>query len=240
MIFIGQGNLFAKSTITRLALLLSLSAAFILWVRPSGAQLPTGSQGQTGQPQTEDGWTAIKTNDGMLFVWNVGDLHFSLSLKGKEIKPQDDPDHIFFMVDGRVLQIQAASIKEFAPDAKERKLDDRAILAAHRDWESKFIEELLHNKLRLQTFNVKLSNGGEASMWQFDMPEEMNAEAQKQLYLTTVRGNFVLLINSEVTAMNSEEEGRKFLLETMATFKSSPSPIDVKALSESIRAGSKP
>src|SRR6266550_2508103 len=52
----------------------------------------------------EDGWASIQTNDGMLFVWNVRGLYFSLAVKGKEIKPLDDPDHIFFAVDGRVLQ----------------------------------------------------------------------------------------------------------------------------------------
>jgi hypothetical protein len=187
--------------------------------------------------QAEDGSATIKTSDGVLFVWNVEELHFSLAIKGKDIKPQGDSEHIFFSVDGRVLQIQAAAIKQFAPDAKEKKLDERAILAAHRDWESKFIEELLHSKLRVQTFNVKLSNGSAASMWQFDMPEGMNADTQKQLYLTVVQGDFVVLLNSEVSATNSEEEGRKFLLDTMATLKSSPTPIDVKQLSKSVRKG---
>ena len=187
--------------------------------------------------QQEDGWATIKTNDGILFVWNLDDLHFSLAIKGADIKPLEDPDHIFFTVDGKVLQIHTASIKEFAADAKEKKLNERAILAAHRDWESKFIEDLLHSKLRVQTFNVKLSNGSDASLWQFDMPEEMNAVVRKQLYLTVVSGNFVVLMNNEVTSTNSEEEGRKFLLETMATLKTSPNPIDVKQLSEPVRKG---
>lgn len=221
----------------RLALLLAALAGLSSPVGLANPSEPIAYPTAAFSLQQENGWTTIKTNDGILFVWNVSDLHFSLAIKGADIKPLDDPDHVFFTVDGKVLQIQAASIKEFAPDAKEKKLDDRAILAAHRDWESKFIEDLLHSKLRVRTFNVKLSNGGDASMWQFDMPEGMNADAHKQLYLTVVRGNFVVLINSEVTSTNPEEEGRKFLLETMATFKSSPNPIDVKALAEANRKG---
>lgn len=214
-----------------LAALFGFGASFSL---ASGSQTsPTAG----ASSQAEDGLTTIKTNDGVLFVWNVDELHFSLAIKGKDIKPQGDSEHIFFAVDGRMLQIQAAAIKQFAPDAKEKKLDERAILAAHRDWESKFIEDLLHSKLRVQTFNVKLSNGSAGSLWQFDMPEGMNADTQKQLYLTVVQGDFVVLLNSEVSATNSEDEGRKFLLETMATLKSSPNPIDVKQLSESIRKG---
>lgn len=190
--------------------------------------------------QQEDGWVAIKTDEGVLFVWNVRGLYFTLSLNGKEIKPLNDPEHIFFSVDGMIFQIQLALIHDFAPDAKEKKLDDKSILAAHRDWESKFIEGLLGNKLKLQSFNAKLSTGGEASLWQFDMPEGMNAEAKKQIYLTVVSKDYVLLLNSVATATISEENARKFLLDTMSTVKISSTAIDVKKLSESIRKGVSP
>jgi hypothetical protein len=188
----------------------------------------------------EEGWTSIATDDGLLFVWNAHGLYFTLLLKGKEIKPFSDPEHIFFIVDGTALQIQLASIANFAPDAKEKKLDERAILLAHRDWESKFIGDLLHSSLKVQTFNAKLSNGRDAMVWQFDMPEAMNAESKKQLYLTLVQNDYVLLLNTEATASTADTVGRKFLLDTIGTLKISPTPIDVKKLSDSIRSGAKP
>jgi hypothetical protein len=237
MIFRVYENRSTKTKTVRLVLAIALLVVVSASEKLTAAQQQPGSQDQTVASQADDGLATIKTSDGVLFVWNLEELHFSLAIKGKDIKPQGDSEHIFFSVDGRVLQIQAAAIKQFAPDAKEKKLDERPILAAHRDWESKFIEELLHSKLRVQTFNVKLSNGSAASLWQFDMPEGMNADTQKQLYLTVVQGDFVVLLNSEVSATNSEEEGRKFLLDTMATLKTSPTPIDVKQLSESIRKG---
>ncbi len=176
----------------------------------------------------------------MLFVWNVRGLYFSLAVKGREINPLDDPDHIFFNVDGHVLQIQVATIDKFAPNAKEKKLNDRAILAAHREWESKYIEGLLNSKISVRTFNAKLSNGNDASMWQFDMPEARNSEAQKQLYLTLVVKDYVLMLNTTANPANSDGDGRKFLLDTIASLKISPTAIDIKKLSESIRATSKP
>jgi hypothetical protein len=219
-----------------IAVLLTVSSAVSAadLARPIGYVTPDVSF------QQEDGWVAIKTDDGILFVWNVRELHFTLTVKGKDIKPLNDPDHIFFMVDGMALQIQVASIREFAPNAKEKKLDDRAVLVAHRDWESKFIEGLLKTKLQLHTFNVRLSNGGDASLWQFDMPQEMHADAKTQLYLTVVRPEYVVMLNSEATATTSEEEARKFLLDTMATLKTSHDPIDIKKLSESVRKGVAP
>jgi hypothetical protein len=190
--------------------------------------------------QQEEGWSTITTPEGVLFVWNLRGLYFSLALKGKNIKPLDDPEHIFFNVDGRILQIQLASLKDFAPDARQKKLDDRMILAAHRDWESKYIGELVKSNLKVQTFNARLSNGGEAMMWQFDMPEGLNAEAKKQLYVTVVKGDYVLMLNSEATTTTADTDGRKFLLETLATYKASPTPIDVKALADSIRKATAP
>lgn len=189
--------------------------------------------------QTEDGWVAIKTDDGVLFVWNTRELHFTLAVKGKDIKPINNSDNIFFAVDGKMLQIQAAAIREFVPDAKG-KLDDRAVLAAHRDWESQYIEGLLKSKLTLHSFSVNMSAQGATSLWEYDMPEGMNAEVKTQLYVTAVRGDQVVMLNCEATTTTTEVEARKFLLDTMATLKTSAETIDVQKLSEAIRAGRKP
>lgn len=224
----------------RLVLLLAMFPSVILITAPTEARLTTTSAPSRVSPLQEDGWVAIKTGEGMLFVWNVHELHFTLAVKGKNIKPLNDPDHIFFTGDDMGLQIQVAAIREFAPDAKEKKLDDRTILAAHRDWEATFVEGLLKSKIQLHTFNVRLSNGGDASLWQFDMPEGMNADAKSQLYVTVVREGYVVMLNCEATATISEEAARKFLLETMATLKTSPDAIDVKKLSESVRKGVTP
>ncbi len=209
------------------------------WQPPAPAQT-TKLDPQTTTPEQEDGWVAIKLDEGLLFVWNVRGLYFTLTIKGKEVKSLNDPNHIFFSVDDKIFQIQVAAISQFAPDAKEKKLDDKSLLAAHRDWETQYIEGLLKVKLPVRSFNAKLSNGSEALMWQFDMPEGTNAEAKQQIYLTLVNKDYILLLNSVATATVSDESARRFLLDTVATLKVSPSAIDVKALSQPIRAGTKP
>jgi hypothetical protein len=226
-----------KRMTARLILTVALLLPGNFLVRPASALSRSAQPAAANSPQQEEGWVAIKTDEGVLFVWNEQGLYFSLLIKGTDVKPLEDPEHIFFNVDGRVLQIQRTAIKNFAPDANEKKLNDKAILAAHRDWEAKYLEELIHSKLTVRTFNARLSNGSDASMWQFDMPEGINSVAQKQLYLTLVAKDFVLMLNSEATAKTPEADGRKFLLDTIATLKISPTPIDVKKLSESIRAG---
>jgi hypothetical protein len=217
----------------QVALLLGISSLAILAAKPvntrSASRNPNATTRRHFVPYTHasprvtfqqtDGWALITTADGVLFVWNVHELHFTLAVKGKDIKRVNDPDHIFLNVDGKILQIQAAE---------------------NRDWESKYIEGLLKSKLALHSFSVNTSVLGTASLWEFDMPEGMNAEVKMQLYVTVVRGDYVVMLNGEATTTTSEAEVRKFLLDTFATLKISSDPFDVQKLSESIRAGRKP
>jgi hypothetical protein len=237
MKFAAYENRLAKTWITRLVLVIAMFFVVNAPVKPIDAQQPTAAPTQAAAPQSEDGWVAIKLDEGIVFVWNAPGLYFTLTIKGKEIKPLNDLEHIFFSVDGLVFQLQLASVSEFAPDAKERKLDDKTILAAHRDWEWKYLEGLLGSKLKVQSIDTKLDNGSQALQWQIDMPAGRNADAKKQLYLTIVGGNYVLLVNSVATNTISDDVARKFLLETIATLRVSPTPIDVKKLSDSIRKG---
>ena len=181
---------------------------------------------------------ALKTGDGVLFVWNRPGLHFSVLIKGKDVVPMDDRDHIFFTVDGVVLQIQSLPVSNFAPHAKRDQLDDKSILAAHRDWESSFLEtELLKTKVTVKSSNEKV-NGSDVLVWQYDLPAAFrNPDASGQIYVTIVAGDFVVLLNSVFSPTVSETQARTFLLNTMGTLKLSPGPFDIKKLQEEIRKG---
>lgn len=226
---------------TKPVLLVSIMLAVCLFV-PLTVQSASNFMSSTPRfsPQDPPAIAAIKTADGYLMVWNRPDLHFTILIKGKDIKPLNDAEHIMFQVDGMLLQIQLADVREFAADAKEKKLDDAAILAAHRDWESKFAEEQLGGKLKVESSSTKLSSGAEVLLWQYDMPEALKAEAKKQVYLTLVGGDHVIVLNSAVTPKVSEEQARKLLQDAVATLKTSPDPIDVKKLAISIRDGVAP
>ena len=224
----------------QLAVLLGMFSVACLSVKPVNAWSTPAYASPRVPSQQTDVWALIKTDDGMLFVWNINELHLTLAVKGKDIKRADDSDHIFLAVDDKTLQIQTAEIRVFASNAREKKLDDKALLAAHREWEAKYIGELLKSKLTLKSFSVNMSALGPASLWEFDMPEGMNAEVKTQVYVTLVRGEYVLMLNCEATTTSSEAEVRKFLLDTIATLKTSSEPIDVQKVSESIRAGRKP
>jgi hypothetical protein len=217
----------------------ALLCVVCLNVTAAGARIvPTYSTPADSLTQ-EDKWTALKTDDGILFVWNRTGLNFTLSIKGKEIRPMNDPNNIFFVVDGVVLQIQSLPISNFAPDARKNKLDDKAILLAHRDWESGFLEtELLHTKIKVKSANEKLSGGTDALIWQYDLPENFkNPDATGQMYLTCVAQDHVILLNAVISPTVTESAARKLLLDTIATLKISKDRFDIKKLQEAIQKG---
>jgi hypothetical protein len=185
----------------------------------------------------EDRWTALYSGDGILFIWNRPGLSFTLSLKGKEVRPQDAGENIFFVIDGMVLQIQSLPIANFAVDARKNKLSDDAILNAHRDWESGFIEnELLHRKISVKSATEKLTNGQQAMLWQYELPEGFrNPDAKTQMYVTVIAKDYLILLNSVANDAFSEDKVTSFLKTTMSTLKISSERIDVTKEQEKLR-----
>jgi len=60
------------------------------------------------------------------------------------------------------------------------------------------------------------------------------------MYLTVVAKDYVILLNSVVSATASEDAVRKLLLDTIKSLKISPDRIDVRKLQEAIQKGEKP
>jgi hypothetical protein len=181
-----------------------------------------------------NGIAAIKTNDGYLVVWNQPDIHFTLGLKGKDVRPMSSPGtgSAAFNVDGVVFQIQSVAISEFVKNAKKQKLSDQSILIAHRDWESQYLEQTVGTKLNVTTAPQQLSNGSQALIWKYDKPKTKGSE---QMYLTMVSGTNVVILNGVVSERITASVVQQLLLNTISTLRVSSRPIDVIKLRESIR-----
>src|SRR5262249_25142573 len=144
-------------------------------------------------------------------------------------------ERVQFSVDGMFLQILTAPIKNFMEDSTRQKLDDRAILEAHRDWEVKFMESEYKEKLKVESSWQKLSNGKDALAWGINVPESARSNVKKQVSLTAVKGDHVMMLGGVVTDTIEEQTSRQMLLNTIETLKVSDKPIDLRKLQESIR-----
>jgi hypothetical protein len=115
----------------------------------------------------------------------------------------------------------------------KQKLTDLAILEAHRDWESRYQEQDLGAKINVASAPQQLSGGGEALIWKFDMPKAK--KGVEQVYLTTVSGKSVVILNGVVAGKIPEKAVQKLLLDTISTLNVSSRPIDVQKLKEALQ-----
>lgn len=187
----------------------------------------------------EDGITALKTEGGVLLVWNQPNDYFTLEIFGKDIRPLNASGRVFFSVDGIPFQIQSVPIGEFLKDAGRAESSTQSILAAHRNWESQYIESALGRKLDVRSSPVRLKGEREALFWKFDMPKGISNDAKQQQYLSAVNGPHVLLLNGVVTGGQKEETVRNLLVASMESLKRSQKPINLRELQETLR-GSAP
>jgi hypothetical protein len=178
---------------------------------------------------------AIKTADGALFVWNQLSNNFTLAIKGKDVRPNNSTEDVFFKADGIILQIQSPAISGFINGKPGTKLTEQAILQAHRDWESEYAGSILKTKLKVQSSAEKLKNGREALYWRFDLPAGFSRVEKSRVFLTTVNGDHVIVLNGSATTDVPEDRVRQYLFDTLATLTVSPTPFDLRKLQEIIR-----
>ena len=189
----------------------------------SDGQLPSANQ----QGDYRSG--AIKSSSGYLLVWNQPNNYYILEVKGKDVR-QTSTERKVFSVDGMFLQIVDAPIENFLQAAQRQKLDDKAILDTHRDWEVKFLESEYKAKLEIESSWQKLTNGKDALLWLATVPETAKTNVKKQMYLTLVKGDQVLMLGGAVTGTTAESAARQLLLNTIETLKTSDTPNDLQKL----------
>ena len=177
---------------------------------------------------------AIKTEKGYLLVWNEPGNCYTLEINGKNVRQESD-EMLHFFVDQDFLQVVTVETKAFLGKGKRRKLDDRDILTAHRDWEGKYLEESNRSKLQFESSWKTLENGNEALLWGFKLPESIRQNVTEQIYLTLVKRDHVLLLSTPLTDKTDRNASRDLLFRVASSLKIGDRPIDLKALQETLR-----
>jgi hypothetical protein len=178
----------------------------------------------------------IKTRTGYLVICNEPNNWYTIEIKGTDVR-QTSTARKTFTVDRMFLQIVTANTGKFIGEQEKRTLDERAILQAHRDWEAKYSEGSYKEKLTIESSWRKLDNGKDALLWTFKVPESARTSVKKEIYLTVVKGDYVLMLGGIVTDDINEETSIRLLVSTMSSLKASDKPIDMRQLQESIRKG---
>jgi hypothetical protein len=162
--------------------------------------------------QTEHGYRVVSDGPGTAFT---------LEITGDVIQQKLDLAPLFFTVDKMVLQIVAPEIKDFLQPRKRKKMDDRAVLTAHRDFESKYLEEVNQTRFNIESSWKTLDNGRDALLWTFKMPADRTSNVTEQIYLTTLAGDRVLMLVTPLTEHVDRDASIQLLLRTASTLKMS-------------------
>lgn len=175
--------------------------------------------------QDENVRGAIATGSGLLIVWNEPQNNFTIGIKGKAVRPVPNTN-LAFLIDGKFIQVVTAFNKDFLTNSQKlQKLDEKALLLAHRDWESKYMEDTVGEKLAIDSEEMLLTNGKPALLWSFATPERDREKVRRQVFLSVCKGESILVLNGAETPEIDKDTVRRFLLETVLTLKIREKPL---------------
>ena len=168
----------------------------------------------------------IKTAKGLLVVSNEPGNFFSMEIRGKKIGSLPGAP-LRFQVDGKYLEIMTHEKAPFVQAANKSDLTDLEILEWHRQWYSDQIEKTFGAKLQVESVPLKLFGNNDVLKWSFPMPPEAGYKhLKRQIYLSIVKGDRILLLNSAWTTDIVELKViNQLLWDTMRTLKFSDKPI---------------
>jgi hypothetical protein len=169
----------------------------------------------------------MRTAEGALFIWNQPGNNFTLEIKGKDVRPNNSTKDVYFKADGIIIQIQCAAISQFIKSPRQPVRDPQTVLIAHRDWESQYVGSVFGQQPNVQSVAQKSSDGRESLYWKFDIPENFKPPGKTRLFLTTMNGDYVIVLTSVLMSSGEEQRVRQFLFDTLATLKVSAKPFDV-------------
>src|SRR5439155_21421467 len=98
---------------------------------------------------------------------------------------------------------------------------------AHKDWESHYAESALGEQLKVQSIGQKSVDGRESLYWKFDTPKNFSGPGKTRLFLTTMNGEYVIVLTCVIMSSDEESRVRQFLLDTLATLRVSAEPFDI-------------
>jgi hypothetical protein len=184
------------------------------------------------------GTFVIKTETGYLLVHNRDKNSYSLEFKGTRIEPMKS-DHPKFLLDGKFVQVVNATNEQFWKPKADSKVQTtpEEYLEAHRVWESDYLGNAMNAKLSVASEFLEIGQKKKALLWSFPMPQEFESPYTHQLFLSTLLGNDVLLLNVSVGGSENQKSIRNYIIETMNTLKTNDKPFNIKELTNFLKKG---
>ena len=206
--------------------LLLITLALLVMNAPAQPAKVDGKKNNVLGPADSSMIEKIKTPKGMLVISNEAGNYFSFEIKGKEISSL--PGGLMrFSVDGKYLEMMQHDKTPFVKETDKISLTELEILELHRKWYSDQIEKTFGAKLQVETIPLKIMMEKDVLKWSFPMPPEAGYKhLKRQAYISIVKGDQILMLNSAWTTEIVEyKEISQLLWDTLTTLKVSDKPI---------------
>jgi hypothetical protein len=175
--------------------------------------------------------TPIGTGKGVLMAYNFPDSHFTLRVEGDNVRPAQRP-YIFF-VDNRALQLVTVDLKDVSDLSGSKNTADS--LVAHQKYELKYLAGVLAKELVLEGHEMLKSNSKSFMFWHFVLPPEMKSPLERQLQMTVMIGDKLLILKTASAKTESITEFKNWMAKFAFTLIQYDKPIDIQKLIEQIK-----
>lgn len=174
-------------------------------------------------PQKTPQFFAVKSDHGIIVVYNNKANTFAFEIFGKDIKPQNmNPGLMLFLVDGKVLQINFPKVKDVLEGKKLT--DEKEILKLHQKWEIDFqSDQVFKQKLTAENEDTIFLNlaGGKSQQtffWTYKRPAgESSKEFVGDAFQSTLIGDRIMVIGSPISPNENLRERRQYFNGTLST-----------------------
>lgn len=175
--------------------------------------------------------TPIKTKNGFMIIYNFEKSKFTIRIEGDDARPASQP-YVFF-VDNRALQITIVDIKDI--DGLDTCKTNTDSLVRHMSYELDYLSGVLKNKLEITSKELLNISSGTFLFWYFSLPKELNAELEKQFYLTTIIGDKLIMLKTASERKEKVKDLKDYLEKYSSTIKYYPKGIDIDEIIEGVK-----
>lgn len=166
---------------------------------------------------------AVKSDNGIIVVYNNKANTFAFEIVGKDIKPQNfNSEIMLFLVDGKVFQANFPKLKNVLGSKIIK--DEKEILKAHQKWEIDFqSDQVFKQKLTAENedtifLNLEKGKSKQTFFWTYKRPAgNTTNQFVGDAFQSTLIGDRIMVVGSPLTPNQDLRERRQFFNGTLSS-----------------------
>lgn len=183
---------------------------------------------------TAEPYNVLATGDGALVVWNESKAHLTVEFVADKIEPTQ-VGGVALLLDGRFFQLTMVDPAEFSAGD----LKGAALLQKHMQFEGDYWNSQVGTQLPRQVIAPKEPLPPDTMIWEIEWPaalrESGEVTAVKNLFLTRIAGDRVMVVSTPVMKGESVEDRVAYFCQVADSIRTSTTLVMVEDVQERLR-----